>query len=80
MATIKKLEGEVDLWLKQEDVKWKQRAKRAWYKVGDKTTKFFHTSATQRCKHNKIQSIKNHQGVVVSSQVKIEDVFRDYFQ
>lgn len=29
---IKSLEKEIDLWLEQDDVKWRQRAKKEWYK------------------------------------------------
>lgn len=42
MVDIKNLEKEMDLWLAQEDVRWKQRAKKEWYKGGDKNTKYFH--------------------------------------
>lgn len=46
MANKKQLEKEIDYWLKKDDLKSKQRAKREWYKGSDKNTKFFHACAT----------------------------------
>lgn len=65
-SDIKTLEKEIDLWLEQEDVKWK-RAKRAWYKGVDQNTKFFHACASPKGQHNRIQRIKSNQGEMVSS-------------
>lgn len=39
-AAIKCLQEELGLLLEQEDLKWKQRAKRNWYQAGDKNTKY----------------------------------------
>ncbi|XP_041003935.1 uncharacterized protein LOC121249294 [Juglans microcarpa x Juglans regia] len=39
---IREVQKELDSLLDQEDLKWKQRAKRNWYKHGDRNTKFFH--------------------------------------
>jgi hypothetical protein len=39
---IKKLQGEIESILEQEDIKWKQRAKQNWYHNGDRNTPFFH--------------------------------------
>lgn len=80
MAEIKQLEKEINYWLELDDMKWKQRATREWYKGGNKNTKFFYTCSTQRHKHNNIKKIKNHNGVDISSQEDIEEVFRHYFQ
>jgi hypothetical protein len=47
----------------QDDVYWRQRAKKHWYKDGDKNTKFFHASATTRKKVNRILSLEDENGV-----------------
>lgn len=79
VEAIKLLDKEIGLCLEQEDMKWKQRVKRDWYKGGDKNIKFFHACVSQWQRHNKIQCIKNNQGMLVSKQDEIEDVFKDYF-
>ncbi|XP_042954649.1 uncharacterized protein LOC122291063 [Carya illinoinensis] len=38
----KKLQVDLNLLLNQEDIKWKQRAKRHWLVEGDRNTKFYH--------------------------------------
>ncbi|KAF5447506.1 hypothetical protein F2P56_033057 [Juglans regia] len=43
---IRELQNEVRVLLVQEDVKWRQKAKRNLYRLSDKNTKFFHASAT----------------------------------
>lgn len=48
MKEIKKLQQDLFIMLAQEDLKWKQRAKRNWYKYGDRNTKYFHTCDNQR--------------------------------
>lgn len=42
LSANKSLEDEINVWLEQEDIHWKQRAKCEWYKMGDQSTKFFH--------------------------------------
>lgn len=41
----------------QEDLKWKQRAKKHWYKHGDRNTKYFHAYTNQQQKNNFIKRI-----------------------
>ena len=53
-AQIKSLKMEVNDLLEKEEVYWKQRARVAWLKEGDRNTKFFHSKATQRQKKNSL--------------------------
>lgn len=39
---IKKLDDEINTILEHDDLKWHQRAKKAWYQLGNKNTKYFH--------------------------------------
>ncbi|XP_042944640.1 uncharacterized protein LOC122278525 [Carya illinoinensis] len=77
---IRRLQKELGLLLGKEDLKWKQRAKRNWYKLGDRNTKFFHECATQRKKKNCISEIQDANGVRVADQKGIEEVFSQYFR
>jgi len=42
-SLIKILQTEIDEILAREDVRWKQRAKENWYRLGDRNTKYFHS-------------------------------------
>lgn len=48
LEEIKLLQKDLHLLLDQKDLKWKQRAKRYWYRNGDQNTKYFHACANQR--------------------------------
>jgi hypothetical protein len=53
------LQQEINVLMDQEDLKRIQRAKADWLRMGDRNTKFFQSSASQRRKANKICSIKD---------------------
>lgn len=54
-----KIQNDFKLLMKQEELKWRQRAKVDWLKFGDKKSKFYHACANQRCKVNKISNISD---------------------
>jgi hypothetical protein len=41
---------------------WKSRCTVRWFKLGGENTKFFHSKATERYRHNKIAEIKDDDG------------------
>ncbi|XP_042969164.1 uncharacterized protein LOC122301866 [Carya illinoinensis] len=45
---IRALQKEVGILMEEEDIKWRQRAKRNLYTQGDRNTHYFHACATQR--------------------------------
>ena len=73
------LQKEINSLLDQEDMKWRQRAKADWLRLGDRNTKFFHDSATQRRKKNQILKIKDERGTTWETPEKIKVAFVDYF-
>lgn len=77
---IRRLEEEISLWLEEEDIKWKQRAKQIWYNLGDLYTKYFHACTFQCHKRNRINHIQDHLGTKDSWPKEIDSNFQAYFQ
>jgi hypothetical protein len=76
---IKQLETKLDNLHQKEEQWWAQRAKTKWLQQGDKNSKYFHFKATQRQRKNKINFINNSQGVSLTQNKDIQDVFLNYF-
>ncbi|GAU10142.1 hypothetical protein TSUD_420060, partial [Trifolium subterraneum] len=62
-----------------EDAFWRQRAKTHWLQCGDLNTKFFHASATSRHKINRITSLLDSSDSLVTNNIGLCEVARDYF-
>ncbi len=41
---------------------WRQKSHETWLKDGDRNTRYFHTSAVVRCRHNNIDAIRGADG------------------
>lgn len=76
---IKSLQKEVDYLLEVENTKWKQRAKQAWLKDGDRNTKFFHECTSQMRKTNTIKRIVNGACQETIDLEEISLTFQQYF-
>ncbi|KAK2396409.1 hypothetical protein QL285_058064 [Trifolium repens] len=63
----------------QEDTFWRERAKTHWLRDGDLNTKFYHASATSRRKVNKITSLLDASDNLITNDIELCDVARDYF-
>ncbi|XP_042974742.1 uncharacterized protein LOC122306380 [Carya illinoinensis] len=70
----------MNVLLEKEDLRWKQRAKRNWYKHGDRNTKYFHACANQRRKRNCIKEVEDENCRMVKGHKEVEAVFRNYFE
>lgn len=77
--TIRDLQKEVDDFLEDEDLKWRQRAKMKWLREGDRNTRFFHLCANQRKQTNTIISISNGEGGWAQDQEVVRFFFHQYY-
>ncbi|KAF5477350.1 hypothetical protein F2P56_003999 [Juglans regia] len=79
MATQKQLQKDIDFLLDQEDIKWKQRAKKHWLEKGDRNTKFYHACVNQRKKKNSIQKVVTADGMLLTEPGEILLGFGQHF-
>jgi hypothetical protein len=74
------LKEEIQMLLEQQELKWKQRAKEVWLQKGDRNTKFFHASASQRRRGNRITGVQDAVGRDCNKQEETEEAFVSYYQ
>lgn len=67
------IQEELNLKLAKEEMKWNQRAKKHWLKLGDRNTKFYHMHANQREKTNRISWVQAPNGTMIMVQDQIGD-------
>ena len=78
--TIRDIQGRIEKMLEQEDLKWRQRSKQAWYQKGDRNTPNFHAWASQCRRQNRIECIKDEDGREWETEADIREAFTTYFQ
>ena len=76
---IKCLKKEINEVLLREEIMWKQRSRALWLKWGDRNTKFFHATASQRRRKNRIEGLQNQNGEWIDDQQGIENISLEYF-
>lgn len=63
---------EFEVVLEQEEMVWFQKSREKWIDLGDRNTKFFHTSTVIRRSRNKIAMLKNENELWVSDTTELE--------
>jgi hypothetical protein len=76
---IKNLQGEMNLLMEKEDLRWKQQAKEEWLKNGDRNTKYYHACVNSRRQKKKIWTICDEAGQQWESLAGVEEAFVSYF-
>jgi hypothetical protein len=66
--------------LYREEMLWLQRSRVSWLKEGDRNTNFFHRKAVWRARKNRINSLKDQDGVVQDTPSEMERMATSYFQ
>ena len=75
-----RVRAELDSLLDQEEVYWKQRTKDFWLKEGDSNTRYFHSHASSKQKHNQIRKLNDADGNEVSDKEGLSNLAKTYFE
>ncbi|KAL4594323.1 hypothetical protein ACB092_12G012200 [Castanea dentata] len=76
---IQDLKKEINEVLIREEIMWNQRSKALRLKCEDRNTKFFHATASQRQRKNKIEGLWGSDGLWHDDLRKIEEIILNYF-
>ncbi|XP_016700008.1 uncharacterized protein [Gossypium hirsutum] len=71
--------GQLGQLYDEEERYWAQRARNQWLRKGDRNTRYFHVRATGRKKKNRIDKLKDKQGLWHSYKNEICQVVWNYF-
>ena len=64
----------------KEEIMWNQRLRVCWLQNGDKNTKFFHATASQRQRKNRVGGMLDDEGVWQEEPEIVENIILDYFK
>ena len=64
----RRLMAQISELLAREEELEKQRSRLTWLKDGDRNTEFFQAKSKERARKNRIESLQNEQGDVVTDQ------------
>lgn len=79
LRNVQNHQGEIELYLAKEEMKWKQQAKQHWLQHGDRNTYFYHVHASQRRKTNYIKQLQDQHGYMISDHVMLGEMFFDFY-
>jgi hypothetical protein len=80
MGEIQETTDSMNELLYREEMLWLQRSRVSWLKEGDRNTIFFHRKAVWRARKNRINSLKDQDGVVQDTPSEMECMATSYFQ
>lgn len=66
--------------LAREEIMERQRSRVDWLREGDRNTGFFQAKAKARMRSNRIQGLKNSDGVLVYEQERLEEMSNTFYQ
>lgn len=80
MAREKELMNQLSEALSREEIMERQRSRVDWLREGDRNTGFFQAKAKARARSNRIQALKNSEGVLVYEQEQLEELANNFYQ
>lgn len=66
--------------LEQEEILWFQKSREKMIALGDRNTKYFHTSTVIRRRRNRIEMLKNDENSWISNKQELETLAVDYYR
>ena len=66
--------------LEQDEVLWYQKSREKWIVLGDRNTKYYHTTTIVRRKRNKIEMLKDEVGRWVDQSEELEKLATKYYK
>lgn len=73
------METQLDDFLRDEKIYWRQRSKAVWLKEGDRNTRYFHAKASSKKRKNTIDSLLDINNQWREDILDIENEFSNYF-
>lgn len=73
-------ENEIQNLLKIEELRWSQRARADWIRLGDQNTKFFQARVRKRRSINQINKIQDSSGLWLEEEEQIVECFMQEFK
>ncbi|CAA7029675.1 unnamed protein product [Microthlaspi erraticum] len=68
----------LDVVLEQEEMIWFQKSREKWIPLGDRNTRFFHTSTVIRRQRNRIEMLKRSDGSWITDSAEMELLAREF--
>ena len=76
---VLKLKSELNVLLDREEQMWHKRSRVQWIKSGDKNTRFFPGTATNRKRKNFIKGLRDADGIWQSEEAAFTKVLVDFY-
>ena len=77
---IQALKKEINETMIREEMMWNQRSRAVWVKCGDQNTKFFHATASNRHRKNRIDGLYDLGGRWCEDSDEVDGIILDYFR
>ncbi|XP_012851547.1 PREDICTED: uncharacterized protein LOC105971242 [Erythranthe guttata] len=77
---IRGVRAELEQAYGDDDMYWRQRNRVQWIQEGDRNTRFFHSKATIRRRTNRVDRLKDTEGIWKEKDEDTENIISNYFE
>ncbi|CAA7025018.1 unnamed protein product [Microthlaspi erraticum] len=71
---------ELDMILEQEEVLWFQKSREKWVSLGDRNTRYYHTTTVVRIRRNRIETLRDDEGAWITQPRDLERLAAEYYR